>query len=182
MPISALFRWPRIKLDFRNPGNFKMNVALVFVTINVFTSYGQYMLVDKGPIRRTLGSEKRTPYGSVRGIKVHFQSTTELKDVEEYRGLQYAFVEISRNRVLRFLPAKSPERWKEDTRYATNHKPVCPQKLLGEFDTNIPDKLLERMKEIASYTKNQSEECLWLNIFAPVTGNYFTILPYCMLI
>ena len=145
-----------------------MNPIFVIIFFKVFTSNAQFFM-DQGPIRRTLGTEKRTPYGSVRGIKVHFQSLTGLKDVEEYRGLQYAFVEISRNS--RFMPAKSPERWKEDTRYATNHKPVCPQKRLEEYNTRIPEKLLERLKKIASYTKNQSEECLWLNIFAPVTGN-----------
>lgn len=145
-----------------------MNTALVFVVINIVTSYGQ------GQIRRTLGTEKRTPYGSVRGIKVHFESITGLKDVEEYRGLQYAFVEISRNS--RFMPAKSPERWKEDTRYATNYKPVCPQKQREELGTFVPDKLLERLKKLLDpYTKNQSEECLWLNIFAPVTGNYLSL-------
>lgn len=147
-----------------------MNCIYFVLFLKVYTSFAQFMFMDQGPVRRTLGTEKRTPYGSVRGIKVHFQSITGLKDVEEYRGLQYAFLEISRNS--RFMPAKSPERWKEDTRYATNHKPVCPQKILAELNnTNIPDKLLARLTEIARYTKNQSEECLWLNVFAPVTGN-----------
>lgn len=55
--------------------------------------------------------------------------------------------------------------------------PACPQKLPDlEDERTILDKMpkgrLEYLKRLMPYLKNQSEDCLYLNIFAPLQSEY----------
>ena len=159
-----------------------MEVRLIIITGFLLFSVtrSQYFPVNSCQIeKKGLGDRQiELADGSeVRGYKVlykHPQSTNcQLKSVEEFRGLQYGVLKLSDKLVYRFHRNKDPVRAPdEDThRFATNHKPVCPQLRL---DPTSP-----RWKMIADFTNMQSEECLWLNIFVPDTGkepNYLHLL------
>lgn len=114
----------------------------------------------------------------IRGIKVEFTTNTSCymhlkRGVEEFRGLHYGVIKVSDKVVLRFMKNKSTVRSPEKQRFATNHKPVCPQVKIdpeSEHMSKQPNKFLNRLRKIGKFTHNQSEECLWLNIFVPNTG------------
>lgn len=106
----------------------------------------------------------------LQGIKVEFKPYCGLRDVHEYRGLKYAEIILSSKKNLRFLPNRDPGRSTEKERFATNHKPVCPQKRMDEVLGGFPEKIKEQWVKIGKHTGNQSEECLWINIFVPDTG------------
>ncbi|XP_045200613.2 neuroligin-4, Y-linked-like isoform X2 [Mercenaria mercenaria] len=110
----------------------------------------------------------------VQGMKVKFKPACGLRDVDEYRGLQYAELMISDKQILRFLPNRDlgrPVTNKDNKiRFATSYKSVCPQKVMGEvlkIWDGIPEKIRERWVNIGKFTGKQEEGCLWLNLFVP---------------
>lgn len=55
--------------------------------------------------------------------------------------------------------------------------PACPQKLPDLDDERLllekmPKGRLDYIKRLIPYLKNQSEDCLYLNIFAPLQSKY----------
>lgn len=125
--------------------------------------------------RTYLGDRKiAMPDGTaVQGIKVQFKPECGLRNVDEYRGLKYAEIILSNKQSLRFLPNRDPGRSTEKERYATNYKPVCPQKNMDKemvARLPFPEKIKEAWVRIGTHTKNQSEECLWINLFVPYIG------------
>ncbi|KAH3813460.1 hypothetical protein DPMN_141919, partial [Dreissena polymorpha] len=103
----------------------------------------------------------------VMGRKIQFSTMCNLRDVDEYRGLLYGVIKPS-DKVFRFMRNKDLVRSTERKLFATNHKPVCPQRaFLKEEFTQMPDLVRERIKLIGQFTINQSEDCLWLNVFVP---------------
>ncbi|TYS10168.1 carboxylesterase/lipase family protein [Bacillus subtilis] len=87
-----------------------------------------------------------TPYGKVKG-------TTE-NGVHIWRGIPYAKPPVGQ---LRFKAPEPPEAWKDELD-TTAYGPICPQ----------PPDLMS-----LSYAEppRQSEDCLYLNVFAPDTEN-----------
>lgn len=81
----------------------------------------------------------------------------------------------------RFSPTRAPAPW-EGIRISDTYSPVCPQRLPNiQNETAALEKMpkgrLEYLKRLLPYLKNQSEDCLYLNIFSPVNGKracYFT--------
>jgi neuroligin len=75
---------------------------------------------------------------------------------------------------LRFMPPVTPAIW-SGTRSAQSSGPVCPQKLI---DVNNETEALKTMttgrlnilKRLLPTLQNQSEDCLYLNIYAPAVG------------
>ena len=118
-----------------------------------------------------------TNFGKIRGLLVHFPKTN-LPSVEVYLGLQYASLIGGE---LRFMPpTTSAEKW-DNIRVASNFKPVCPQRFFSRTGSEssekqflnrhpMPDIKYQILRRVRSYTATQSEECLYLNIFAPVRG------------
>ncbi|GFS34387.1 neuroligin 4-like [Trichonephila inaurata madagascariensis] len=109
-----------------------------------------------------------TKYGELRGF-IATLPNRQLQPVEVYLGVPYASPPIS---ALRFMPPVTPAHWK-GTRNADRFGPVCPQK--PPDITNETEALktmtvgrLEYLKKLYPFLRNQSEDCLYLNIYAPL--------------
>ncbi|KAG5316101.1 NLGNY protein, partial [Acromyrmex insinuator] len=121
-----------------------------------------------GLILATAGAELssrivRTKYGELSGVIVTLDRY--LEGVEVFRGVPYASPPIGS---LRFMPPVTGALW-QGVKIADKFGPVCPQKL-PELSDKMPKGRLEYLKRLLPYLKNQSEDCLYLNIYAPVQG------------
>ncbi|KAF6027237.1 Ces3 [Bugula neritina] len=65
-------------------------------------------------------------------------------------------------------PTNPTERW-DNVKFANTFGPVCPQKKLdfAELSTKMPACRVDRLRRISEFTQDQSEECLYLNIYIP---------------
>uniref|UniRef100_A0A1I8MBC6 Carboxylesterase type B domain-containing protein n=1 Tax=Musca domestica TaxID=7370 RepID=A0A1I8MBC6_MUSDO len=105
----------------------------------------------------------KTKYGLVRGIVVRSSPL-----VEAYLGIPYASPPVGS---LRFMPPITPSTWKT-VRNADRFSPVCPQTV--PIPPNGPEALLEvprarlaQLRRLLPLLSNQSEDCLYLNIYVP---------------
>lgn len=122
-----------------------------------------------GLILATAGAELssrivRTKYGELSGVIVTLDRN--LEGVEVFRGVPYASPPTGS---LRFMPPVSGALW-HGVKVADKFGPVCSQKL-PEINDKMPKGRAEYLKRLLPYLKNQSEDCLYLNIYAPVQGN-----------
>ncbi|KAF0301677.1 Neuroligin-4, Y-linked [Amphibalanus amphitrite] len=108
----------------------------------------------------------RTRRGSVQGVEVH--NGPRLPPVEAYLGLPYAAPPT------RFMPPTSPPSWSgvRDGRY---FRPVCPQQLPDLSNRTaalltMPAERYERLLRLRQFLTDESEDCLFLNIYTPATG------------
>ncbi|ESP00881.1 hypothetical protein LOTGIDRAFT_140246 [Lottia gigantea] len=128
------------------------------------------MLVGiKAEVKMTRLSDRvmSTRYGKVRGVLVEFPNR-HLRTVEAYLGLRYADLNQGG---LRFMPPKNPmEKWK-GIRVAVEHQPVCPQRAAKneDFDQR-PDGREGQLRNISTFIVKQTEDCLTLNIYVPISG------------
>ncbi|XP_068140979.1 neuroligin-1 [Drosophila tropicalis] len=107
----------------------------------------------------------KTKYGLLRGIVVR---STPSPLVEAFLGIPYASPPVGS---LRFMPPITPSTWKT-VRSADRFSPVCPQNV--PIPPNGPEALLElprsrlaQLRRLLPLLKNQSEDCLYLNIYVP---------------
>ncbi|XP_063786767.1 neuroligin-2 isoform X2 [Pseudophryne corroboree] len=105
-----------------------------------------------------------TNYGKLRGVKKDLNNEI-LGPVVQYLGVPYATPPIGERR---FQPPEAPASWTE-TRNATMFAPVCPQNLHGMLPgIMLPLWFTENMDVVAGYVQNQSEDCLYLNVYVPL--------------
>ena len=114
-----------------------------------------------------------TKYGVIRGLLTQFSSELRphLQPVESYLGIPYAAAPTGN---LRFMPPTTPAHFESGVRNATQFGPVCPQSppnvtALAE-ERNTPRSRLDYLRRLDVYLRNQSEDCLYLNIYVPSTS------------
>uniref|UniRef100_A0AAY4BMH5 Carboxylesterase type B domain-containing protein n=1 Tax=Denticeps clupeoides TaxID=299321 RepID=A0AAY4BMH5_9TELE len=104
-----------------------------------------------------------TNYGKLRGIKRDLNNEI-LGPVEQYLGVPYATAPIGDRR---FQPPEAPGSWQE-VRNATQFAPVCPQNVHGVLpEIMLPVWFTDSLDVAATYMQNQSEDCLYLNVYVP---------------
>ncbi|XP_056108772.1 neuroligin-1 isoform X5 [Rhinichthys klamathensis goyatoka] len=103
-------------------------------------------------------------YGKLRGFKKELNNEI-LGPVIQFLGVPYAAPPTGERR---FQPPEPPISW-SDIRNATQFAPVCPQTLLeGRLpDVMLPVWFTNSIEVVSSYVQDQSEDCLFLNIYVP---------------
>ncbi|KAG8321950.1 neurexin protein binding [Homalodisca vitripennis] len=109
----------------------------------------------------------RTKYGDLSGVIVT-PDNRYLDAVEVFKGVPYASPPVGS---LRFMPPVTGAMW-TGVRMANRFSPVCPQRLPDLKNETaalkrMPRGRLEHLKRILPYLNNQSEDCLYLNIYVP---------------
>ncbi|XP_078700071.1 neuroligin-4, X-linked-like [Branchiostoma floridae x Branchiostoma belcheri] len=89
----------------------------------------------------------KTKYGDVHGFEIETKAD---KHVHAWLGIPYAEPPVGE---LRFTEARPPKKW-DDVRDATQYAADCPQNK-------------EQLERIMNGTHAMSEDCLYLNIYAP---------------
>ncbi|XP_022823135.1 neuroligin-4, X-linked isoform X3 [Spodoptera litura] len=141
-----------------------------FITLPVLTSRlvrGETAMDEKQPQPLISSRVVRTKYGDLRGFIVTPESRF-LEPVEVFRGVPYASPPVGS---LRFMPPVSGAQW-SGVKIAEDFSPVCPQVLPDiRNETAVLKRIskgrLEYLKRILPFLTNQSEDCLYLNIYAP---------------
>ncbi|GAB0098540.1 hypothetical protein DMENIID0001_142830 [Sergentomyia squamirostris] len=105
----------------------------------------------------------KTKYGPLRGIVVRTNPPVEL-----YAGVPYASPPVGS---LRYMPPVTPSTWK-NVKLADRFPPVCPQRVpmppngaLALLDE--PRERLAQLRRFHPLLANQSEDCLYLNLYVP---------------
>ncbi|XP_066184080.1 fatty acyl-CoA hydrolase precursor, medium chain-like isoform X2 [Sylvia atricapilla] len=110
--------------------------------------------------------EAETKYGRVRGYQ--FQVDTAERSVNVFLGLPFAKPPLGS---LRFSEPQPPEPW-EGVRDATSYPPMCLQdKVLGQYAS---DMVTNRKEKVPLQV---SEDCLYLNVYTPVSTGKQEKLP-----
>ncbi|XP_041924999.1 neuroligin-2a isoform X1 [Alosa sapidissima] len=111
-----------------------------------------------------------TNYGKLRGIKKELNNEI-LGPVEQFLGVPYATAPIGDRR---FQPPEAPGSWQE-VRNATQFAPVCPQNIHGVLpEIMLPVWFTDSLDVAATYVQNQSEDCLYLNVYVPTEDGPLT--------
>ncbi|KPP69232.1 hypothetical protein Z043_112026 [Scleropages formosus] len=105
-----------------------------------------------------------TAYGRLRGFKKELNNEI-LGPVIQFLGVPYAAPPTGERR---FQPPEPPIPWSE-TRNATQFASVCPQNIMeGRLpDVMLPVWFTNGLEVVSSYVQDQSEDCLFLNIYVP---------------
>eukprot|EP00079_Xenopus_tropicalis_P035531 XP_017949302.1 PREDICTED: neuroligin-1 isoform X1 [Xenopus tropicalis] len=105
-----------------------------------------------------------TTYGKVRGFKKELNNEI-LGPVVQFLGVPYAAPPIGERR---FQPPEPPTMW-GDIKNSTQFAPVCPQNIVGGRlpEVMLPVWFTNNLDVVSSYVQDQSEDCLYLNIYVP---------------
>lgn len=125
------------------------------------------------------------PYHSPRTVETKqgllqgtIKTLRNLDPVEVYLGIPYAAAPVGTQR---FMPPASPPPW-SGTRIADSFGPVCPQSFPPRPGTTMPMGRWGYMDRVRHLLSNQSEDCLYLNIYAPVRGIYSSHVVACRIL
>lgn len=99
----------------------------------------------------------KTRYGVLRGIEARSSNA-----VETYYGVPYATPPLG---ALRYMPPVTPTPWR-GTKIADTMPPACPQNPPPP-DEKLPQQRRAYLKRLESVLANQSEDCLYLNLYVP---------------
>uniref|UniRef100_A0A3P8ZUN7 Carboxylesterase type B domain-containing protein n=1 Tax=Esox lucius TaxID=8010 RepID=A0A3P8ZUN7_ESOLU len=112
-----------------------------------------------------------TVYGKLRGVKKELNNEI-LGPVVQFLGVPYAAPPTGERR---FQPPEPPISWPE-VRNATQFAPVCPQTIVeGRLpDVMLPVWFTNSLEIVSSYVQDQSEDCLFLNIYVPTEDGFLS--------
>ena len=101
------------------------------------------------------------------------------RQVEVFRGIPFA---AAPEGSLRFMPPVTVTPWR-NVRKAVDFAPVCPQQLPQIRNESAALQMmgqgrLRALQQIIPKLKNQSEDCLYLNVYAPIKGNKLNLPMY----
>ena len=113
-----------------------------------------------------------TKYGKILGRTQHFyeQLSSGRRTVNTFLGIPFASPPVSR---LRFRPPEPPAAWKPHVYNATFFRNVCQQQQYAYFEDSI-----RIVWPGFTWKKDSSEDCLYLNIFAPGNNATNSSEPY----
>lgn len=116
-----------------------------------------------------------TTYGKLRGIKKELNNEI-LGPVVQFLGVPYAAPPTGEHR---FQPPEPPVSWPE-IRNATHFAPVCPQSIVeGRLpDVMLPVWFTNSIDVVSTYVQEQSEDCLYLNIYVPTEDGELALGPW----
>lgn len=150
-----------------------LNTLMLITMYTLFLLRVELVNGDPSPEQRLPLTSRtvRTKYGDVSGVIVTLDSR-HLEPVEVFRGIPYASPPLGS---LRFMPPVTGALW-SGVKIADKFSPVCPQKLPDIYNETaalrrMPKGRLDYLKRLLPYLQNQSEDCLYLNIYAPAQGN-----------
>ncbi|XP_066106279.1 neuroligin-4, X-linked isoform X2 [Saccopteryx bilineata] len=105
-----------------------------------------------------------TNYGKIRGLRTPLPNEI-LGPVEQYLGVPYASPPTGERR---FQPPEPPSSW-TGVRNATQFAAVCPQHLdeRSLLHDMLPVWFTANLDTLMTYVQDQSEDCLYLNIYVP---------------
>jgi neuroligin len=111
-----------------------------------------------------------TKTGAIRGIILELNSR-HLEPVEVFRGVPYAAPPLGD---LRYRPPTPPLAW-SGTRLADTFGAVCPQRYPDISNRSaalltMPRGRYNHLKRLIPLLANQSEDCLFLNLYVPGSG------------
>lgn len=111
-----------------------------------------------------------TAYGKVRGLKKELNNEI-LGPVIQFLGVPYAAPPTGERR---FQPPEPPIPW-SDIRNTTQFASVCPQTITeGRLpEVMLPVWFTNSLEVVSSYVQDQSEDCLFLNIYVPTEDGEF---------
>jgi len=115
--------------------------------------------------------------GRIRGVLVEFpENQHDLQPVERYTGMQYGSIRGAMGSMLHFMPPSSAFMpiWGDKTKEFTTFSPVCPQDN-NRFYGDLRNEFRERFKEINAKLKSQNEDCLYLNMWCPLSGKVWDL-------
>uniref|UniRef100_A0A2K5W1Q1 Neuroligin 2 n=1 Tax=Macaca fascicularis TaxID=9541 RepID=A0A2K5W1Q1_MACFA len=122
----------------------------------------------------SLGEERfpvvNTAYGRVCGVRRELNNEI-LGPVVQFLGVPYATPPLGARR---FQPPEAPASW-PGVRNATTLPPACPQNLHGALPAiMLPVWFTDNLEAAATYVQNQSEDCLYLNLYVPTEDGPLT--------
>ncbi|ENN77151.1 hypothetical protein D910_04133 [Dendroctonus ponderosae] len=163
-----------------------VGLVLLFFTFTVGRADNSFMKNAKISSRIV-----QTRYGRLQGLLVPMDPQRFLKPIEVrlknwaincffqvFLGVPYATPPVQSNR---FSPTRTPSPW-DGVRVSDKMGPVCPQRLPNISNETaalerMPKGRLEYLKRLLPLLKNQSEDCLYLNIFSPTQGRSQRLFP-----
>ena len=104
--------------------------------------------------------------GQVRGRVIGYPKDPTFKQVEQFAGLRYASLRSGRTRFM--PPASVVRKWQyvHDASYVSE---VCPQSRQPP-SLRFPEGHREQIRRRMFHTNKSQEDCLTLNVFAPIRG------------
>ncbi|XP_050971742.1 LOW QUALITY PROTEIN: neuroligin-2a [Labeo rohita] len=154
------------KRDLGHARNSEATHAITLLWLALWITLASCQRIDPGSKYPTV----TTNYGKLRGIKKELNNEI-LGPVEQYLGVPYATAPIGDRR---FQPPEAPGSWQE-VRNATQFAPVCPQNVHGVLpEIMLPVWFTDNLDVAATYIQNQSEDCLYLNVYVPTEDGPLT--------